>query len=277
MATTVSADGLELLVEPRDLYEYAASNTVRIIDARSAVSRYRRGHIPGAVFIPRKVVYDRVDGVDGRLPPVDSVISAFEEVGIGTDFPVVIYDGSDGLWASRIFWALEYLGHSDVHVLNGGIAAWQAEGYDITREASSYPPARFEVRIREDRYISSADMIERYDAENQIVIDARSPAEYNGKKSYSKRNGRIPGAQNIDWEEHLQNGAGSAFLSLSELADLYERNGVDRDRPILAYCQAGVRASHTYFILRFLGYERITVYDDSWEYWGNVDDTPVER
>ena len=275
MSATSHADTLGLLVTPKELSAYAEANPVRIIDARDRARRYKRSHIPGAIFIPVEAVFDRIDGVKGRLPPVDQVVEMFETVGVGTDTPVVIYDKSDGLWASRYFWALEYLGHPSVHLLEGGFEGWRKEGLPVNGTTHEYPPASFDLRLREDIYVSSDSMQERVREGEITIVDSRSAAEYIGRKSYSKRKGRIPGSINIDWEDHLANG--STFLPVDDLELLYSGRGVTKGDTIVTYCQAGVRAAHAYFALRLLGYTDVALYDDSWEFWGNVEETPIEK
>ena len=272
-----SGDELGLLVSPAELASYMDAHAVRILDARRSRIRFRFGHISQALFLPTDSVFDTVDGVDGRLPSALQVARAFEEVGIGTDLPVVVYDDSDGLWAARFFWALEYLGHDDVHILDGGLRSWKDAGYGASRRISDVPESHFEVNVQPNLLISSETLLEDFDEQGLLLIDTRSPAEYTGKKSFSKRKGHIPGAMNIDWVENLSNGEGSSFLRLDDLDALYESNGVTRDMNIVTYCQAGVRAAHAYFALRLLGYEHVALYDDSWEHWGNSDETPVER
>ena len=41
------------------------------------------------------------------------------------------------------------------------------------------------------------------------------------------------------------------------------------------YCQGGIRASHSYWVLRHLGYTDVTVYDGSWAEYGDSN-LPVE-
>ena len=275
MGAMSHAETLDLLVTPKELSAYIETNPVRIIDARGRARWYRRSHIPGAVFIPVETVFDKIDGVKGRLPPVEQVVAAFEAVGIGTDMPVVIYDSSDGLWASRYFWALEYLGHQSVHLLEGGFDEWRREGLAVSKSAPDYPSARFYLQLRADLYVSSESMQEQVDNNEIVIVDSRSAREYVGRKSYSKRKGRIPGAVNIDWEDHLVDGG--SFLPVNDLELLYADQGVSKDDIIIAYCQAGVRAAHAYFTLRMLGYSSVALYDDSWEFWGNVEETPIEK
>ena len=99
----------QLLVETEWLATKGGSSKLRLIDYGRKVVDYQAGHIPGAVFIDRKAVWNKVNGISGMLPSVETMEAELEKAGISNDSTVVIYDGSGGLWASRLFWALEYL------------------------------------------------------------------------------------------------------------------------------------------------------------------------
>ena len=88
------------------------------------------------------------------LPGGNTVAKSPEQAGIGSDNTVVIYDASRGLWAARLFWALEYLGHRDVHVLNGGWPKWTTEGRAIGTSVPSYPLGTLNVKIASEKRAS---------------------------------------------------------------------------------------------------------------------------
>jgi len=106
-------------------------------------------------------------------------------------------------------------------------------------------------------------------------VDARTPAEYSGRELRARRGGHIPGAVNVDWTEHLR--PDGTFKPLAALRTLYVARGITPDKTVVTYCQTQHRASHSYFVLRLLGYPHVVGYDRSWSEWGNREDLPIAR
>ena len=72
-------------------------------------------------------------------------------------------------------------------------------------------------------------------------------------------------------------GEDGKFLSVEELKKLYSEVGINEDSEVVVYCQRGHRASHSWFVLKYvLGYENIKVYDGSMMEWSNLEDQKVE-
>jgi thiosulfate/3-mercaptopyruvate sulfurtransferase len=264
-----------LLVETGWLAEKANSSKLRIIDYGRKLQDYEKGHVPGAVFVDRKTVWDNVKGIPGMLPSVETMVAELEKAGLSNDNTVVIYDGSGGLWASRLFWALEYLGHKDVHILNGGWNKWLQEGRPIQMEASIAPRGDFTVYIQPDLLSTREWILENLTNPGVQIIDTRSPMEYTGADLRAARGGHIPGAVNINWILNLTPNDSKTFQPGKELTELYESMKISKNKTIVTLCQTGVRGAHTYFALRLLGYPKVRVYDGSWAEWGNDFGTPV--
>lgn len=275
-AAPQTGSDVPLLVETEWVEGNLGSSRLLLVDFGRSYQDYLGGHIPGAVFLDRKVVWDTVDGLNGMLPPEDSVVQAFREAGIDSEGTVVIYDAAAGLWASRLFWALEYFGHGDVHILNGGWTAWQQQGNRIHTGADKKPRGTFTPKIRPDLLATKEWLLQNFDDQNTVVVDARSKKEYTGKDARSKRGGHIPGSVNIDWVLNITGDESRTFLSEIELAEMYDSLDVSKDREAVTLCQTGVRAAHSYFVLRLLGYPKVRMYDGSWEEWGNASETPIQ-
>lgn len=266
----------QLLVDAAWVRAHGEDPRLRLVDLRSGW-RYLLGHMPGAVHLSTDVLHTTVDGVDGMLAPLAEVQAALREAGISADSIVVAYDDRDGLSASRLFWALEYLGHADVRLLDGGWDGWRDAGGASTTATPDVAPGNFVARPRDDLVAPLAWLRDHLADSGVQPLDTRTLAEFTGERRYSDRGGRIPGAVWVHWREHFDPQRPGYLRDPGQLLARYQARGVSPQQEQVVYCQVMARASHTYFVLRWLGYPRVRGYDGSWEEWGNRADTPVQR
>jgi len=258
-----------LLVKTEWLAENINTSELRVIDYGRKVEDYQTGHILGAVFVDRKSVWDEMNDIAGMLPSAETMLDALEKAGISHANTVVIYDDMRGLWASRLFWALEYLGHEDVHILNGGWNKWVQEGHPVQTEAPVVSRSDFVSHVQPRLLATKGWILKNLKYPSMQIIDTRSPREYIGEDVRSAHGGHIPGAVNLNWIHNLTEGDSKTFLPEEGLAIMYESEKISKEKQVVTYCQTGVRAAHTYFVLRLLGYPDVRVYDGSWAEWGN--------
>ena len=235
---------------------------------------YSNGHIPGA----RSFDIFGISLIDTRPQPLDAFLWIIEHLiqakGVNSDSTVVIYDDVAGMRSARLFWFLEFFGHPDVHVLNGGFNAWTAGRLPVTHEAAVPQPGNFKMKPRRDLLATAEDVLARLHSPDAVLIDTRSVDEFSGKVVRAKRGGRIPGAIHLEWTRNLD--ADGFFKTAEELQSMYSANHISADKDAIPYCQGGYRAAHTYLALRLLGYPRVRTYLGSWGEWGNRVDLPIE-
>jgi thiosulfate/3-mercaptopyruvate sulfurtransferase len=186
---------------------------------------------------------------------------------------ILFYDDCSRSPCTRAFWLLELFGHEDVHVLDGGYAAWERAGLPTTRDAELPKPAKFQHTLRPQWMATRRDVLSAINDPDKIILDARSPEERAGTDLRASRGGSIPNAVHVDWTEHFT--PEGTIKSASELHALYQAVGVTPDKEIIPYCQSGGRSSHAYFVLRLLGYPRLRNYMGSWREWGNREGMPI--
>lgn len=266
----------DLIVEPDWIAQHVDDPNVRIVDARGA-PRYAEDHIKNAINLPVARLDDPSAPVRSTLLPADRFGTVVGSAGVGTDHTVVIYDDGPGLMSSRLFWALEYYGHPNVRILNGGIARWVAEGRDVVSEPSSAQPAQFKAQPHPERGATKQEVSEKLKDTGTTILDVRSKDEYTGAVSQALRGGHIPGARWRDWSDSLQMGGVPVLKDAAELQKGFQDAGVTPDKEVITYCQGGVRAAHSYYVLRLLGFDKVRNYTGSWGDWGNDPSLPAEQ
>jgi thiosulfate/3-mercaptopyruvate sulfurtransferase len=216
-----------------------------------------------------------VAGRGVRVPTAEEGARMLGALGVTPHTRVVIYDDAGSLNAAWLFYVLETLGHRHAAVLDGGIAAWRRAGFPLAADASAIVATSYRPAPKPERVATAEWIRERLQDRSVALVDARSPGEYSGAKRYAKRGGHIPGAVNVEWQQHLR--PDGTFKPIDELRALYTRAGVTPDKTVVTYCQTHHRGAHAYFVLRLLDYPRVVGYDRSWAEWGNRDELPVAR
>lgn len=253
----------DLIVETEQLEAMVGDATVRIIDVRPA-DAYAEAHIPNAVHLGAEEVNDPSAHVDGARLPEGEIAAMLGERGIDRDTKVVLYDDQGGFHAARLFWMLEYFGHQNVAVLNGGLPKWQAEGREVTTEVPTVEPKTFALTLSPRKEATADWLLEHEGDPNVVVIDVRPTKMYD--------EGHIPWASSIPWKQNLAEDG--TLKPADELIAHFTAQGVSSDKNVAIHCQNGKASSHSYWALRTVGYPRLRVYERSWAEWGQADDLP---
>jgi thiosulfate/3-mercaptopyruvate sulfurtransferase len=275
------------LIDTETLSIHTSDPAWRIVDCRFKLDdegwglrEYHSAHIPGAAYAHLNVdLSGPPTGRNGRhpLPDPSTLSRTLGRLGIARGVQVVAYDQDAGMWASRLWWLLRWMGHDGVAVLDGGFAKWLAEARPT---ASGEEPARSQEFTGSPRMDMIADVDEvarlvgRSDA---MLLDARAPERYRGEiEPIDRVPGHIPGAVNYHFLRNVDERG--VFRSAGALRqDLKQVLGQTPPDRVVCYCGSGVTACQNLVALEHAGLHGTRLYPGSWSEWSSDPSRPVER
>ena len=264
----------KLLTTAAELKRKLGSPDLCLIDARPA-EQFAQGHIPGAAHFDLFGL-SLIDTTESPLKAFMYMIHHVLEMrGVSESKEVVFYDENSSMRAARGLWFLEFFGHPNTRMLDGGIAAWKAAGGPVSTAAVAPKAATFKTSERREVLATVDDVLRSLNKKEVAILDTRSQGEYLGTHVRAARGGAIPGAIHIEWTDNLD--ASGKFKSDAELRALYDKAGITADKEVISYCQGGYRAAHSYVALRLIGFPTVRNYIGSWKEWGDRLDLPIEK
>lgn len=270
---SLSASSDSLLVSPAWLSAHLGDPHLVVIHADRDRAAFDAGHIAGSRFLPLAAIVIERDGLQNELPTLAVLDSVLESSGIGDDSRVIIT--GDPLAAARLFFTLDYLGHSAAAILDGGTEGWVAAGLPVGHEPEPASRGALTPHPRPDIVVDAAGVRAHLGDTTVALLDARPPADYAGTPASSPPSGHIPGAHNIFWRTTL-GGVPPALLPRDSLEAMFVAAGALPGRLVVTYCRTGVQASWLYFVARYLGRE-VRMYDGSFAEWSRLSGMPIAQ
>ncbi|EMM2251983.1 3-mercaptopyruvate sulfurtransferase [Klebsiella oxytoca] len=267
------------------LAEHIDDPEIQIIDARMAPpgqeerdlnAEYQAGHIPGAVFFDIEALSDHTSPLPHMMPRAEAFAVAMRELGVSSDKQLVVYDEGNLFSAPRAWWMLRTFGVEKVSIVAGGLEGWRRDGLPLEQGLPELPEGDFDGRVDPLAVKRLTDVLLVSHEGSAQIVDARPAGRFNGQVAEPRpglRCGHIPGALNVPWTELVINGE---LKTTDELNEIFARQGVDFERPIIASCGSGVTAAVVVLALTTLGVNGVSLYDGSWSEWGARTDLPIE-
>jgi thiosulfate/3-mercaptopyruvate sulfurtransferase len=273
------------LIDVDELQQQMTQPAWRVIDCRFDLMVPSRGqeeydcsHIPGAQYA--SLDHDLAGPISdstGRhpLPPARTFADTLGAWGIDNNSQVVVYDHGSGAIAARLWWMLKWVGHEQVAVLNGGFAAWQDAGYEVSDRIETVAAVKFHAAPNAELIVSTDELVDSMLAGNApLIVDARDAERYAGKREpIDTVAGHIPGAVNYPFSASLD--AQGAWKGRDDLRSGWSRVlGTDTGRSWVSMCGSGVTACHLALSAALAGYCLPRLFVGSWSEWIRDPDRP---
>ena len=245
-------------IDSKTLRQKIKDNSIRIVDVRRE-QEYQQGHITNAINLPlAKLLAD---------DSAESIQKIAQDLGISDETSVVIYDDTIGALSSRVVWALQYIGHKDVKLLDVTYSQWKELGYEITTEVPEIETASHSVNINPE-IMATAEYLEKVkDNKNVVIIDNRERLNYLEQ--------HIPGAINIPYRTLSTE---DKILRTKEgMKNLLKNRGIPEDAEIITYCgSVGTLSGLAYYALKSVGIPNVKLYVHSFKEWKSLE-KPIDK
>jgi thiosulfate/3-mercaptopyruvate sulfurtransferase len=268
------------------LNRHIDDSDIRIVDVSFRREDYATRHIPNAVFVDWRADLADPDKRHYYILPVRDFEALMGRIGVTGDTRLVFYDNFDNRLAIRALWVAEYYGHGNAAILEGGIQAWEASGYQVTNNSPRFGSTRYRVESINSGLNVDKEYVRRNLSNPDVLfVDGRPAGMYSGLVAGKAihtgetiaRRGHLPGAVNQPWKSHLDENSG--FLDRDSLQAMFEDRGISRDKEaVVFYCNEGVHAAFDWFVAaKILGFENARIYDGSMSEWAEDASLPLSR
>jgi len=224
----------DMLADTGWLLENLDKPNIRIIDCDPPDSFFR-AHIPNSVNVGSNTFVKSANSSKHVMTP-DEVEAFMSNLGIDSDTLVICYDGRNSLNATRFWWVLNYYGHINSKVLNGGWTKWISENKPVTIVSTKVPKGNFIAHKDDSLIADSKRILAAIDNDSDMIWDARTIDEYNGENSRGNKNtGHVPSCVYTEWLDLIDSNNMSCFKSSSELEKIFQSIGVTREKQVFTY------------------------------------------
>ena len=132
------------LIETGELEDLVNHPSVRIVDMRTSLPDYLKGHIPNAVYLHFETLRLPRQRCPCQAPDricLERLLG--ENLSVSNNMWVILYSEKSNPNATYLAWTLDFLGHRKVGVLNGGWEKWVSENRPTPQEYPSLAPKKF--------------------------------------------------------------------------------------------------------------------------------------
>ena len=256
--------------------QYTDDHPSKPYNVCSGLAAYEAAHIPQSAYLNLQEDLSDIDSpFSFTLPALPRLASFFKKLGVGDPYHIILYARNAMQWASRVWWMIHALGYPKVSILDGGFQTWENHGLPISRIATHFGVADFQVTERPEIFIGKKQVLAAIDDDQSVLINALTKDIHVGESTRYGRPGHIPKSINIPFHELIDTGSGK-LISPQDAANIFCDKDIKPGLKIVNYCGGGIAATLDAFVLYQLGFENLFIYDDSLSEWAMEPNLPME-
>ena len=266
--TIISVDDLNQNINNKDWFIFDCRFLLK--DPNGGLNKFNQGHIPNAQFADMdKDLASPMSKTSGRhpLPDPSQFIEKLRNWGVNNNSQIICYDDISGAFAARMWWLLNWVGHKNVAVLDGGLEKWTAQGLPLETEVTQRSPGKFSGEPNKEMWVDVNFVKQQLEQRNIQLLDARSSERFTAiDQKTDPVPGHVPGAVNYPFAGNLnQQGV---FLSANELSKRFATVFAEYQQDqIISMCGSGVTACHNLLSMNIAGFPTPRLYVGSWSEW----------
>ena len=251
-------DSSKITTDIDSLRSEIRDKSVRVIDVRRE-DDYKQDHIPTAVNLPLANL------LSDDSP--ESVLKLMNSMGIDNETSVVVYDDTFGALASRVAWTFEYLGHSDVTLLETTYSNWKSLELESDSKIPEIQPKEHTLNLQPN-ILATADYLQSAKERNDVIlIDNRERLNFLEQ--------HIPGAISLPYRTLATKD--KILRPKDDMKRLLENRGITENSEIITYCgSVGTLSGLAYYALKSAGLSNTKLYVRSFKEWKNLQ-KPTEK
>ena len=272
-----------------------------LMQPQAGHQQFLESHIPGAVFADLDKALSAKHGINPGKPGAQGVITVpgadapasggrhplpnrekfatwLSSVGFANDMLAVVYDRQGANYCGRLWWMLQWAGHENVAVLDGGLQAWVASGGALNSgEEPAHFQSNFALTPEKATLVATKTVADNLGRPTQMLLDARATPRFKGEvEPLDPVAGHIPGALNRPFGQNL--GPDGKFKPAAQLRAEFETLLGGRDPATVVHqCGSGVSALPNMIAMEIAGLGPSSLYAGSWSDWCTDPSRPVAR
>ncbi len=259
------------VISAKDFAAALKANKGLVVIDVNAADVYASQHVQGAINLPHKDLY-KPGPVEGQIKPAEELAAIFGKKGISSSSKIVVYDEGSNRYTSRVWWILKSVGAADVSILHFNMDQFAAARIPLTASPSALKATTFTVAAKPEMDCLMAEL--QKPAEGLLLLDAREKDEFEGKDAAKRSKGHMPGAVWMNYKEVLT--ATGAFKTKDEIIAAAVKFGAVPEKPIVVYCQTGIKASVLYVALKEIaGFQQVRNYAGAFAEWVSIPDNNI--